>query len=233
MGIDPEELIEQVEQEQQNRGELAKQALQWFLSEEHIGEFYPRSECVASISQDLDISTRRANVAVSHTVGDIVDPVQQVSVNGKKYIGVIDYKVFSEEGAYGYVDFDDRKYNRKRVVCAKCVEESQYDEEVVHATQGEGTSKSDASWQDLLNKITAHYTQEHSEPPETIEPGASLVDGTTISGNTAWHSGNDGSGSGLTADGVSVFASQGDVSGTTEGDLVYISGDGLYVEDGT
>lgn len=200
MGFNPEELIEEVKQEHRGRGELAKKALQWFLDEEHIGEFYLRSECIELISQDLGISNRRANIAVSHIVGDIVDPVQQVTLDGEKHIGVIDYKVFSDEGAYGYVDFDDRKYDRKRVVCAKCVEDEEYDENVVHATQGEGTSDQDASWQDLLNKITSHYTRDHTEPPETVQPGASLVDGTTISGNTAWHSGNDGDGSGLNAD---------------------------------
>ncbi len=39
-----------------------------------------------------------------------------------------------------------------------------------------------------------------SVPEVDVEPGASLVTGTTIAGNTAWHAGNDGAGSGLDAD---------------------------------
>jgi len=70
--------------------------------------------------------------------------------------------------------------------------------------------------------------------PEDVATGATLASGTTIGGNTAFHKGNDGSGSGLTADGVSVFNSTGDVSGLSKGDLVFIDNDkSLYVEDGT
>jgi len=39
-----------------------------------------------------------------------------------------------------------------------------------------------------------------SVPDVDLEPGASLASGTTIGGNTAWHAGNDGTGSGLDAD---------------------------------
>jgi len=41
-----------------------------------------------------------------------------------------------------------------------------------------------------------------SVPDVDVEPGASLVSGTTIGGQTAWHAGNDGSGTGLDADTV-------------------------------
>ncbi len=37
-------------------------------------------------------------------------------------------------------------------------------------------------------------------PDVDVQPGASLVSGTTIGGNEAWHAGNDGTGSGLDAD---------------------------------
>ena len=187
---DPDELITEVQQEQQTRGELAKDALQWFL-DDNVGEFFPRGDVVEELSEGLDIGPARANVSISDTVGDIVDPVQQITRHNEKYVGVIDYKVFSDEGAYGYVDFDDRKGERKRVVCARCVEKYKYDENITHATQGEGSSKPDATWQQLLNKVTSHYADAHTKSPSTIEPGASLVSGTTISGNTAFHAGNE------------------------------------------
>jgi len=186
----PDELITEVKQEQQTRGELATEALQWFL-DGNVGELFSRSDVVDKLSDELDIINRQANTAISDTVGDIVDPVQQIVKRNKKYVGVIDYKIFNDEGAYGYIDFDDRKGERKRVVCARCVEKHIYDENITHATQGEGSSNSDATWQQLLNKVTSHYADAHTKSPSTIEPGASLVSGTTISGNAAFHAGNE------------------------------------------
>jgi len=186
----PDELIAEVKDKQQTRGELATEALQWFL-DGNVGEVFPRGDVVDRLSNELDIPKHQANTAISDTVGDIVDPVQQVVKGDKKYVGVIDYKIFNDEGAYGYVDFDDRKGGRKRVVCARCVEEHKYDENITHATQGEGSSNKDATWQRLLNQVTGHYADNHIKPPSDIEPGASLVSGTTISGNTAFHSGNE------------------------------------------
>jgi hypothetical protein len=186
----PTELIEKVQQEQQKRSELAADALQWFL-DGNVQELFPRSDVADELCEELDITEKEANTAISDTVGDIVDPVQQV-VNGKeKYVGVIDYKIFNDEGAYGYIDFDDLKGERKRVVCAKCVEDCTYDSNVNHATQGEGTSNVDATWQQLLNKVTSHYVTQHSIAPSSIKPGASLLSDTTISGNTAFHQGNE------------------------------------------
>lgn len=157
---------------------------------------------VGELCEELNITEKEANRAISYTVGDIVDPVQQIINTDGRYVGVIEYKVFNEEGAYGYVDFDDVKGRRKRVVCARCVEQHKYDHNITHATQGEGSSDTDSDWQDLLNKVTSHYADSHSKPPKNIEPGASLVSGTTISGNISFHVGNDGPGSGLDADTV-------------------------------
>jgi hypothetical protein len=186
----PDVLIKEVKEEQQTRGELATEALQWFL-DGNVGELFPRGDVVDKLSDELDITNYQANTAISDTVGDIVDPVQQIIKSSKKYVGVIDYKIFNDEGAYGYVDFDDRKGKRKRVVCARCVEKHTYDENIAHATQGEGSSNVDATWQQLLNKVTSHYATQHTTSPSHIEPGASLVSGTTISGNTAFHAGNE------------------------------------------
>jgi len=186
----PDELISEVKEEQQTRGELAEEALQWFL-DDTVGQLFPRGDVVDRLSNELDIPKHQANTAISDTVGDIVDPVQQIVKGNKKHVGVIDYKVFSDEGAYGYVDFNDRKGKRKRVVCARCVEKHTYDENINHATQGEGSSDVDATWQQLLNKVTSHYATQHTTSPSHIEPGASLVSGTTISGNTSFHAGNE------------------------------------------
>jgi hypothetical protein len=229
---DPEELINQVQQEQETRGELATGALEWFL-DGNTGKFFPRGGVVSELSQELDISNDRANVAISDTVGDIVDPVQQITKHNEKYVGVIEYQVFSDEGAYGYIDYDDRKGPRKRVVCARCVEKHEYDENITHATQGEGSSNKNATWQQLLNKVTSHYADEHTKPPSKIKPGASLVSGTTVSGNTAFHAGNDGIGSGLTAEKLPSFATKSDVQSITQGTLIYVEDEGkLYVETG-
>lgn len=199
---DPEELTAKVKQEQEETSNLAVDTLDWFLDSDHIGEFFPREDAAIELSDYLDVNLGKANSAISATVGDIVDPVQQISVENNKYVGVIEHRVYQTEGAYGYIHFDSRLRQKKRVVCARCVEKEDLDENVTHATEGEGTSNTDASWDQLLNKVTSHYASAHTEPPEGITPGASLLNGTTISGNVAFHSGNDGEGSGLDADTV-------------------------------
>lgn len=199
---DPDELMEEYNNNQESRCELAKDVLDWFLDDENLGRLFPRVDIVEKLSDEMDITIQQSGTAISDTVGDIVDPVQQIPGSNNRYVGVIDYTIFEDQGAYGYIDFDDKKGKRKRVVCARCVEKHKYDDNIVHATQGEGSSNEDASWQQLLNKVTSHYANDHTEAPSSIEPGASLINGTTISGNTAFHKGNDGLGSGLVADEV-------------------------------
>jgi len=242
----PDELITEVKEEQQTRGELATEALQSFL-DGNVGELFPRGDVVDRLSNELDITNRQANTAISDTVGDIVDPVQQIVKGNKKYVGVIDYKIFNDEGAYGYIDFDDRKGKRKRVVCARCVEKHTYDENINHATQGEGSSNVDATWQQLLNKVTSHYAAQHTTSPSHIEPGASLVSGTTISGNTSFHAGNESTITANSADltpattspsdelGNPTYATLSDVpTNLPEGTQVYVKDENsIYVEDGT
>lgn len=186
---DPTELIREVQSEQQQRRERAVSALEWFL-DGRVGEFYPRDEVAETLSAVLDVETPVADTAIADVVGDVVDPVQQVVKDRSRYVGILDYRVFEDAGAYGYVDFDDRKGKRKRVVCARCVEKHDYDELVRHATQGEGTVPPDATWDALVDVVTDHYTEAHTHPPDQIEPGASLVNGTTVGGNTAYHTGN-------------------------------------------
>lgn len=197
-GIDASRAIEEAKSESSERLNNAVDALQWFLDRE--GELYSRYEAASLISGELDIEVEEAHHAIRQLTGDIVDPVQQVPVNGDNKVGVIEYKVWKNSGAYGYLQFHDMHGDRKRVVCAKCAEVKSTDSQVSHATEGQGTSSVGESWQNLLNKVTAHYANEHEEPPEQIEPGASLLSGTTINSNLSWHNGNDGLGSGLDAD---------------------------------
>lgn len=187
----PDELTARVKQEQEETSNLAVETLQWFLDDNRIGELYPRPDVVQALSEHLEVDNRKASIAVSSVVGDIVDPVQQVTTEEGKFVGVIEYKVYHDSGAYAYIHFDDRQLQRKRVVCAKCVEEADLDGDVSYAEQGEGTSNEDVSWEQLLNKITSHYANAHNEAPEEIEPGAKLLSDTTISGNTAFHAGNE------------------------------------------
>jgi len=188
----PDDLIKEVEKQRETRGELAMEALQWFL-DGHVGELYPRSVVVNTLSKELNITHRQANRAISDTVGDIVDPVQQVVNGSERYVGIIEYSAYEDEGAYRYIDYDDVLGKRKRVVCAKCVAESDVDADVTHATEGEGSTSDNMPWDMLLNKVTAHYADAHTTAPETVRPGASLLNGTTISGNTSFHAGNESS----------------------------------------
>jgi len=230
MGTDPETLIQEAEQEKQNRGELAQEALHWFLRDENLGEMHPRSDVVAELVEELGISTRRADLSISDTVGDIVDPVQQITKGPDRFVGIVEYKVFSEAGAYGYIDYDDTLGPRKRVVCAKCVEEATHDSEVSHATEGEGSSGGEESWSSLLDKVTAHYTQAHSEAPSEIEPGASLVNGTTIASNTAFHAGNEGN---IDHNNLSNRTHDGDDLTPNSVDASTINADGPVTANGT
>jgi len=235
----PDELTAKVKQEQEETSNLAVSTLQWFLNDNRIGELYPRGDVVQALSEHLEVDNRKASAALSSVVGDIVDPVQQVVTKEGKFVGIIDYNVYDDSGAYGYIHFDDRQLQRKRVVCAKCVEEADLDGEVVHATQGEGSSNEDASWKQLLNKVTSHYADAHSEAPEEIEPGATLLSGTTISGNTAYHTGSSSISSDTlkASDSITLpaYSTLGDVPTTLdEGTLVWVADENkIYKETGT
>lgn len=196
--VDADEAINRFENKNAKIRDLAQDIVDWFI--ERQGEVFTRRNAVQIVSEEFNIDSSTANRVISSLVGDIVDPVQQISDPDEKYVGVIKYTIFDSHGAYGYIDYDDLRGKRKRVVCARCVEQHAYDGDIAHATQGEGTSSPDDVWNDLLEKIAKHYSDYHSKDSTDVKPGASLVDGTTISGNTAFHAGNDGQGSGLTPD---------------------------------
>ena len=99
----PDELTAKVKQEQEETSDLAVETLQWFLDDNCIGELYPRPDVVQALSEHLEVDNRKASIAASSVVGDIVDPVQQVTTEEGKFVGIIDYKVYDDSGAYGYV----------------------------------------------------------------------------------------------------------------------------------
>jgi len=220
----PTKLIEEVEKEQQERGELAADALQWFL-DGNVEELFPRGYVVGKLCEELNITEKEANRAISDTVGDIVDPVQQVVSQSEKYVGIIEYSAYENEGAYRYIDYDDVLGKRKRVVCAKCVAESDVDADVTHATEGEGSTSDNMSWGVLLDKVITHYEDAHTTAPKTVTPGASLLNGTTISGNTAFHQGNENS---ISHDSISgVSASDHHIKTTSASGLTDVSADSV------
>lgn len=167
---------------------------------EEEGEMFTRAEALSLVTDSLGINESTAGRTISALVGDIVDPIVQVPIDGEKYIGVVEYDEY--DGAYGYVHYDDVNGQQKRVVCAQCVKEKEIDKNVVNATAGHGSLDEDTDFDELLDAVHKHYESDHEEAPEDVETGASLLSGTTIAGNTAFHSGNDGTGSGLDADTV-------------------------------
>lgn len=186
----PDELTSRAKQQQEETSTLAGEIVRWFIQEKHLGEMYQRENVIQRLSEYTSSPVDKARNGLQSVIGDIVDPVQQIVVDGDRYVGAIEYIEFEDSGAYGYIHFDDRLGKRKRVVCAKCVQEETLDENVVHATQGQGSSDIDATWDELVNKVKAHYNRSHDSQPEEIYPGASLVSGTTIGGNNAYHKGN-------------------------------------------
>ena len=187
---DPESLIQEKETEQDNISGLSVEALEWFLDDENVGEMYPRDQLADKLKYYLKVDEATAQKVITSLVGDIVDPVQQINTELGKYVGAIEYKEYPESGAYGYMDFDDTRGKRKRAVCSRCVEIFDHDNQITNATEGDGTSPHGATWDQLIEKIEQHYENAHRQDPSDIEVGASLLSGTTISGQPAWHDGN-------------------------------------------
>jgi len=149
---------------------------EWFMKRE--GELFTQDELPFDRQE------------VVRVVNDSVDPVQQIQVDGVKYIGVIKYAEHS--GWYEYTRWDDVRGEVNVGVCAQCVKEAEKVAEVSR-TVGDDTETA-------RRKFEQHYEREHDVVPEDIETGAILLSGTAIAGNTAIHPGMDGAGSGVDAD---------------------------------
>lgn len=127
---------------------------------------------------------------IVQVVNDSVDPIQQVMVEGEKYVGVIQYD--EHDGWYEYTRWDDSVGEVTMGVCAKCVEDAEYVDEVSR-TVGDSTDVA-------REKFEHHYEEDHEVCPDEVNTGATLLSGTTINGNEAIHPGMDGHGSGVDAD---------------------------------
>lgn len=198
--FNPDQIIQESESESKSLREDAQTVAEWFI--ENQESLFKRNEVIEDIASLLDSQESWANKCIGELVGDLADPVQQVVKDQSKYVGVIQYKEFSDVGSYGYVHLDDLEGKKNRIICARCVEKYNDDSNVTHATEGQGTVDNFVSWEVLQNKMVAHYHDAHIVSPKDIEVGASLLSGTTIAGNISFHAGNDGSGSGLDADTV-------------------------------
>jgi hypothetical protein len=128
--------------------------------------------------------------SIVELVNDSVDPVQQVILDGERYIGVIDYR--EHDGWYEYTRWDDSNGKVNIGVCARCVQKAEKVSQVSR-TVGDSTEKA-------REKFRKHYRKEHTRKPDEIETGATLLSGTTIGGNEAIHVGMDGDGSGVDTD---------------------------------
>jgi hypothetical protein len=202
-GTKSSKVIEKAESVSQERLDNAEKVLDWFISREDV--LFDRGEVYTAISEDLDLEESVVKTSIRELVSDSVDPVQQIIVDGDKKVGVIEYHIWEEHGSYGYVEYHDLHGALKTVVCGKCVEQETLDAEVSHATQSRGSVKSDAEWGTLVEIVEEHIQKEHSEEPDEIQPGASLVSGTTVASNKVFHAGNDGDGSNLGADTIDGF----------------------------
>ena len=164
---------------------------------------FGRKEAREEIGKELEVDENTAGAVIAQLVSDKVDPIVQVATDDEKFVGVAEFHEF--DGAYGYLEYDDAIGARRRVVCQQCVNDSDFDNEVTHATEqspdpGSSTFKQDVEYTDLVGKVHSHYQDEHESMPTEIATGATLASGTTIGGNTSFHAGNDGPGSGLDAD---------------------------------
>lgn len=245
--VEADNILEEAEEQVHEWRDHVRDAADLFHERE--GELMERAEAVQLLEDELDLPRRTAHKTLSALTGDMVDPIVQVVRDGDRYVGVVEFEEF--EGAYGYVNFDDRHGVQRRVVCAQCVQDMEVDANVTHATAGDpsGSFSEDASYDDLVGAIHDHYNRTHSTSPEEVETGASLASGTTIGSNTSWHAGNDGESSGLDADEVRGFScvtvdgeaiitpsytTQGDVPNIPAGSIVYVQDDNLhYFEDGS
>jgi len=129
---------------------------------------------------------------VVEVLDDSVDPVQQIAVDGERFVGVVSYE--EHDGWYEYTRWDDAEGKVNIGVCAACVKQANSVENVAR-TVGDDTETA-------KEKFDSHYSDGHRDRPADVETGATLLGGTTISGNQAIHLGNDGPGSGVDADTV-------------------------------
>jgi len=205
-------VAKQVDERVDRWREYLRPVAEWFHDDE--GDLRERNAVINTIAEEFELDVGTANTVVSALVADVVDPVVQARTDDGDYVGVMQYHEF--EGCYGYLDVHDVVGTRKRVVCAQCVQTATADTDVRHATEGAGSFGPQHEWADLVAGVHDHYEDAHDVVPDAVETGATLASGSTIGGNTAWHAGNDGYGSGLDA---------ATLVGYDHNDFVFVNGD--------
>lgn len=247
---DASEIVADVDRSVSEWRDHLRDVADWF--HEHEGDMFERNEAIGLVADEFELSDRQANKVVSALVSDVVDPVVQAVHEDGKHVGIVEYHEYPESGAYGYMDVSDVAGSRRRVVCARCVETAEVDRDVANATAGENsfTDRPDASYEALRERVEQHYEDSHDVVPESVETGASLATQTTIGGNTSFHAGNDGPGSGIDAETVTgtdgtnrlggklpTYATKSDAQNdadVTQGTIVFVTGTNeAYIEDGT
>jgi len=188
--VEAEQIIEQANAELEEKRSLLRPVAEFF--HEHEGTLYERYEAIDELQNSPDIPSddrRTLGRVIGNLAADRVDPVQNIVRQGEKYVGVVSYS--EHDYWYEYVEVDDVHGRVNVGVCAKCVSEASSDASVA---KGVGTTE------ELADRIESHYSEKHDTGVSEVNTGATLVSGTTIAGNSAIHTGNDGVGSGLDAD---------------------------------
>lgn len=188
--VEAEQIINKAKDQKKTERELLRPVAEFF--HKHEGKMFERYEAVDNLVSNPNIDStdeRMLARVMANLCDDRVDPVQNVVRDSEKWIGVIEYS--ENDYWYEYIEHDDVEGRVNVGICAACVKESSSDVEVA---KGVGTTE------ELSERIKTHYKQKHDGEIENVETGATLVSGTTIAGNTAAHTGNDGLGSGLDAD---------------------------------
>ena len=186
MSHDATDVLENAEPLVEQVADYLRPAAEWF--HKHEGTLFQRSEAREKLGKKLDVGKSLADNIISQLVTDTEDPVIHVEQSGG-LVGVVEFHEF--DGAYGYINFHSRHGKQKRVVCQQCVNEATHDRSVTHASEydPEGSFPDKASYKDLRDAIHEHYENAHDECPSDVKTGATLASGTTIGGNTAYHSG--------------------------------------------
>lgn len=253
MTHDPKEVIREAQSRRQQVFDHTRPAAEWFHEREE--NVFEREEAAEKLADHLSVSADLADDIITELAADLVDPVIQIETDNGRFVGVHEYVEGS--GWYGYIDFHDKIGERKRVVCAQCIKEANTDHEVSHATGGEGafSDRPDASFNELSTAVEKHYHSSHGDlSPEDVETGASLLSGSTIGGNSAFHAGNHGAandhhsafepgdpvtdlGTGTVSDGEVVKNSSGSLAGASiaavpSGAIMYHNSDGSAIPSG-
>ncbi|WP_158058271.1 hypothetical protein [Halorussus halophilus] len=185
--LDAAAVLERAESERKHVRSLLRDAATVFHERE--GDLFPRPEAVALLAEELDSSRETADRVLSGLVGDAVDPVVQLSADGERNVGVIDYH--EHEFWYGYTDYHDIDGQRKKGVCAQCVAEASTDDEVVYVAEGEGEFTEGATWDAIEARLQTHFERAHPTVEAVdVQTGATLASGSTIAGNAIIHTGN-------------------------------------------